>query len=111
MDCKKSLAGRLKHKITIQQLTETRDSYGGLVNTWATFATMRAAITPLSGGEFYQAKQEFSSSILKFKIRYKAGIQTKMRILYDSRYFDIESIIDINMEHKVIDLMCTENVS
>lgn len=41
-------AGNLRHRITIQRETTTRDAYGSEVKTWADLATVWASLDPLS---------------------------------------------------------------
>ena len=47
-------AGQLRHRVTIQQATETTDGFGGVTQAWATFATVWAAVEPLTGREYLQ---------------------------------------------------------
>jgi SPP1 family predicted phage head-tail adaptor len=41
-------AGKLRHRITIQRETTTRDEYGSEVKTWLPLATVWASVEPLS---------------------------------------------------------------
>ena len=46
----------LRHKILIEQVTETRDSAGRVIETWSTYATRRAEVEPLNGREYFEIK-------------------------------------------------------
>lgn len=103
-----TLRSRLRHKITVEQPTETIDSNGVVTQTWATYYTCRAAIIPINGREYYEAKQVASDVTTRFRIRYcamAAAMTNKMRLKYGSDYYDIESIIDPQMKHEEIILM------
>lgn len=98
----------LRQKIRIQSATETQDSFGAISTTWSTFADVYADIMPIRGNEFFIVHQEKSQATIKFTIRYLSGLTTKHRILYDSRVFDIESIINIKERNREMILMCRE---
>ena len=100
--------GALRHPIVIQTQTEAKDSYGAVTPSWATFASVRAEVSPVVGREYFVAKQSSSSTTHRFRIRYLANVTAQMRILFDSRYFIIESVIDIDERNKEMVLMATE---
>lgn len=104
-------ARRLKHKITIQNATEAQDSYGEPVKTWGTYAIRDAEVIPSAGNEYFTAQQIFSQKAVVFRLRYdntSRQITPKMRVSYDSRVFDIESVINFRELNRDIDLMCVE---
>jgi len=104
------IAGRLNKQITIQQVTETKNSFGEVSEAWSTYNTVWAEIKPISGKEYFNAESVQSEVTHKIKTRYLSGITTKMRISYDSRVFDIETVINIDERSRYIEMMCTENV-
>lgn len=103
-------AGMLRHKIVVQKFTEVQDVYGEADKTWTTFKTLWAHVSPISGREYFDAKQHTSEISHQVKIRHLDGVTPKMRILYDSRYFDIESVINEGERDKQVTLMCREVV-
>lgn len=100
--------GRLRHRITIQQKTTIVDQDGIPTETWAEFATVWASVEPLRGREYFQAAAVNAENMVRFRIRYRAGIRPDMRIQYDSRIFSINSVIDVDERHTEIHLMCQE---
>ena len=44
-------AGRLRHRLNLQESTETRNAHGEAIITWATSYTVWGAVEPLSGSE------------------------------------------------------------
>jgi len=105
------MIGKLRHRITLQEIIKTDDGYGGIVETWKDIATVWAAIEPLKGTERYQAQQVQSELTHKVTIRYRAGIKPQMRILYGNRVFDIEAVIDVDERHRWLELLCSEVVA
>ena len=98
-------AGQLRFQVTIQQPTITQ-SYGEPTETWTTFAISMADIQPISGREYFAAKQVISEQMFRITTRYIAGITTKMRVSYGGNYYDIQDVIDVNFRHREIQLMC-----
>lgn len=103
-------AGRLRHKVIIQTPTEVNDSQGQPIKTWSTYAQPFASVEPLNGNELFTASGVNSKVIARIRLRYLAGLTTKMRILFDNRYYNIESPIDPAERNAEIVLMCSEGL-
>lgn len=102
-------AGKLRHKVTIQSRTLTADSYGGQTETWATFAAgVWAAVEPLTSSEQWRAQQAQASVSHRVTIRYLAGVEPTMRVLFGTRHLNIGSIRNIEERNKELELLCTE---
>jgi SPP1 family predicted phage head-tail adaptor len=102
------LACKLRHSVTIQERTETQNSTGEVTWSWTDFKTVRAAIEPLRGQEFFAAQQVQSSTNTRIRIRYIAGVVPKMRVVHGTDYYEIEGIIDPEMRHRELQLMCVK---
>ena len=104
-------AGELRHKIVIQQNTPTtRDSMNVEVDSWADFATVWASIEPIRGKEFWDSQQVNAEITGKIKIRYLAGVISKMRVKYETRIFEIISVINPGEKNSELQLMVKESV-
>ena len=101
-------AGHLRHQIVVETPTETADTMGGITTTWATFKTIRAAVMPLRGREYLEARQTQTAVSHRIRIRYLEDLTTKMRIKWGTRYFDIESVLNILERNHQMDLMVIE---
>lgn len=101
-------AGKLRHQITILQVSESRTGSGGVSESWSTYATVWASIEPLNGREYLASQQRQSSETHKVRIRYLFGITTKMRVLWGSRTFDIQAVLDTDENGRETVLMCVE---
>lgn len=101
-------AGKLRHQVTIQQATETRNTLGEAIRTWSTVATVWASVEPLRGREFFDAEQVQSEISQRVRMRYRSGIKPTMRLLYGSRILQIQAVIDVDERHREIHLMCRE---
>jgi SPP1 family predicted phage head-tail adaptor len=100
--------GKLRHRLIIQKVAETQDTSGGIVSTWTTFARVWGSIEPLRGREFFAAREKQSRIDTRIRIRYLEGINPKMRIIWEDHTYEILAILDIEMAHKEMQLMCYE---
>ena len=100
--------GPLNKRVTIQTATESRDSHGDVAQTWATHATVWAAIEPLSGSERIVAQQAEAFTTHRVRIRYLSTVTSDMRVLYGTRYFNIESVLNIDERGEEMHLLCQE---
>lgn len=100
--------GKLRHKIIIQQSSVTVGSGGLATESWTSFATIYAAVEPLTGREFFEAAAKMPSVTTRFRIRYLAGVTPGMRISYDGKYYDITNVLHINEHREEMHLMTKE---
>jgi SPP1 family predicted phage head-tail adaptor len=101
-------AGKLRHRVTIQQAVEAHNAYGETIRTWSTVATVYASVEPIRGREFFDAEQVQSEISQRVRMRYRSGIKPTMRLLYGSRLLQIQAVIDVEERHREIHLMCRE---
>lgn len=104
-------AGKLKHRIVIQQATSTTSAEGMAVPSWSTFATVWAAVEPLMGREALEAQAITPTATTRFRVRYLAGVLPEMRISWNSKYFEIQSVTDQGAAKQEMWLMAKEVVS
>lgn len=102
------LIGDLKHRVALQYQTKVADNMGGFTTTWVDAASVSAAIWPVSASETIQAAQATMTITHRIRIRYRAVLKAGWRISYAGRFFNIVSIIDPNMAHRWLDVMCKE---
>lgn len=132
--------GPLRHRVKIQTPVITRDDCGGAIETWEDFAapasgvytdpaiagaetdsgttgvlttltsTFYASIEPLIGREYMAAKQMQADVTHKIRMRYIPGLTTTMRIVFGTRVFEIESILNVQERNRELVIMATEDV-
>jgi len=103
-------AGTLRNLITIQTPTETFDTAGELVQSWADYVSVWAEIVPLVGREYWSARQVNAETTGKLRIRYFSSITPKMRIKFNSRYFNILGIINVEERNEEMVIYYSEAV-
>lgn len=85
-------AGRLRHRIAIQQKVQAQNPVtGAITHTWQTVAGMEsvpASIEPLSVRELLAAQAVQSEMIARITIRYRPGLDATMRILHKGKIYN-----------------------
>lgn len=99
-------AGELRNRITIESYTATRGTMGGEVKTWATVATIWASKAHQTSREFFAAAKVNAEITDLFIIRYRSGITPKMRVSFDSKYYDILGADDPDGRRRSLHLLC-----
>jgi len=105
-------AGTLRHYVTIEHLTgSTPDGFGNVRKTWTAFySNVPAEITPATSKEIWAGTQEKTSNTHVVVIRYGSGIDTTMRVVYGSRIFTINGILNKDERNIELTLLCREEV-
>lgn len=100
----------MRHTISVQTNTDSRDAYGGITNSWATTFTTRASINEVRGGERVGSGQTAADKFLKivFRVDPSNPVSPQNRILFGSRVFDIESIVDFEERGHFYEAMVIE---
>ena len=107
-------AGSLRHRVSIQTETLTPDGMGGFTTSWGAVTGMSsvpAGIWPLSSKERLDAMKLESVITNKIRIRYRAGITSKHRIVFGSRIFNIKGApINADEKNKTLDFLVEEDI-
>lgn len=101
----------LSKRVTLQAATESRDLVGGLVETWAAYATVWAAVRNASGRELWYRQQMAATSVWSIDIRYRGDVTTKHRVVYDDRTFEIRAVVDPDVSRRYLTLACDEVIA
>jgi SPP1 family predicted phage head-tail adaptor len=99
-------AGKLRHRITIQQLIDGQDEIGQPAQTWSDVATVWADIRHKSGSEAIKADQVTSTVQASIRIRYRTGINAGMRAVHGATVYDIKSVLPDERSREHVDLVC-----
>jgi len=102
------MIGDLRHQVLLQRYALLQDALDEPIETWATISTAWAKISPVTGQEFFAADQLNSSVDHKITVRYIAGLSPKDRVLFGTRIFNIEAILDTDERRRYLTLMASE---
>lgn len=104
--------GRLRHRLTIQRVTEDQSDTGQPVQTWTDLATRWAGIQSVLG----QSKEEFTGEQVtgeithRITMRYYPGLTSKDRLLFGTRVFNIVAIDNVMELNHVLEIRAKEVV-
>lgn len=104
-------AGKYRHRVTIERLTESKDATGGLTESWSIVATRWARVVPLSGKESYDEAHELAVINARIELRADSittSITAKDRATWNGAVYDIETPIDVGGLGREIHLMCKQ---
>lgn len=102
--------GAMRHVIRIEQRSTTQDAAGEPLNTWTLYAERRAALDRLPGREVWASAQRSGRIPVVFRIHYTDGVLPSMRVVFNSRVFDILSVVDVDGHNESMALVTEEHV-
>lgn len=99
-------ANELNRRITIQRKGRTTDDAGYPIpgaKEWEDVCTIWAFREPLRGREFFAAAAAQAETTVRYKIRYRLGIKSDMRIIDEKKVVDGEEKARIYKIDTVLD--------
>lgn len=104
--------GRLDRKITIQSYSHTiaTNGFGQPNNNYTNQHTVWASVKTSRGNEKYLEGRDVAFNQVTFTIRHIADLNTKMRVSYDNRFFDILFIEDSEVNRDDFQILHTQEV-
>lgn len=106
-------AGKLFRKVTVQERGPGLDSHGQENGAWNTKATRRAFLEPLQGRELFTARQVHAEVTHRVTLRYGvdiSGLKPKWRLQFDSKNYDVLSVVNTRQRKRELILLCAELV-
>lgn len=109
-------AGPKRQRISVQTLSEVQDTFGQTIPTWTTQGTYWAEVRNLAGREAVNAKQIKADTTHQVTMRYigtlfsTAGLLPSMRLLFNTRVFNILWVNNIDERNREYQLLCQEYV-
>ena len=106
-------AGRIRHKVTVQRATDTANSMGEPIRSWATLATTWAGVEPTRGKEMYAAMQVQGEVVVRFILRYQSALSDLAindRIMRGSTIYDIKSAVNIDERNIQFEIFAKQHI-
>lgn len=97
--------------MNIQTPVPTQNDFGEEIIEWSTLTTVWANVLPASGRESYVSAGEQQLAVITHRIqmRYRTDLNAKMRVVWEDRNLDIESVQDPTGKRGYLMVMCREN--
>ncbi len=103
-------ASKLRHLLTIEQVTETQNSYGEPVPSWSELARVYGSLEPLQGRELFSVSMVDNEITSKAVIRYRDDVTPKMRVKFRDEYYQIKVIRNLGTKDRELELLLTTGV-
>ena len=102
--------GKSDRRITVERYTTSTNAYGERVQTWGTLLTVWAELMKTGEGmtERISTNQDMPIQRVRFKVRSSSdsqGIKADDRVLYNSKYYNIQGIEEIGRNDQLV-LLC-----
>jgi SPP1 family predicted phage head-tail adaptor len=105
-------AGRLRHRVSVQEYVTTQDSETGSVSeAWATMAEMWAEVKALSGREFVAAQTPTPGVTTRITIRHLDNVDASKRIQHGDTIYNIKAVLPDPTFKRHLTLMCEQGVN
>lgn len=101
--------GKLNKRLTFMKLAEITDEIGQTSQLLRPICTIWGSLYPVRGMEFYEIQKVQSRITHKCYVRYHDDIDSNCYIEYNGKKYTIESVIDVDLAHKMLEIMCTEH--
>ena len=97
--------------VELQELRETRDRFGGVVESWAEIEKVWASVRQTGTSENFQndADRAIALRNATIRIRWRNDVQETARVVYDGFPWDIKGIAEIGFRRE-LDLICQTDV-
>lgn len=102
--------GKLRHQISLLKPIIVKDALGQEIENFEVQKPVWASIEPLSGKEYFSAKQVNSEATVKITIRYIEFLLPHWVVQFGHQVFNIEAIINFEEKNKYLQLLCSEKV-
>ena len=102
-------AGKLNRIIAIESSVVSKGASGGKQTQWGPFAAgVAAAVRHLNGSEkpISSAGGQVAEARTEFTIRWRSGVNAQMRVLYDSKIYNIRHVNDFSAKRESLILTC-----
>ena len=103
--------GKMRHRITFQRITPAINENGFESGLPQEYKAVWAAVSNLSGREFFAAAQVNAENTVKFTIRYLAGLDQTMQIIFDGKPYNIIAIDNLKYKNKYMEIKAVEVAS
>lgn len=113
-------AGKLRHRLLLEQPIVTQDDTGGEVINWSVFRTVWASVEPLRGRgplrgrEQLIANQSLAPLDTRIRIRWSPAVNmvtAKWRGTHQGIIYNFKSISQTDMGHREIEIMAQSGLN
>lgn len=107
--------GQLNKRITFLSLSgDAEDDLGQITNGFTEIGTFWGSLYPVRGQEYYELQKTESRVTHKCYVRYReslAELDSNNYLRYGGKTYSIESVLDVDLEHKLLEIYCSDHIN
>lgn len=103
--------GKLNKRLTFKRLDEVEDDLQQKTQSLAKVCTVWGSLYPVRGIEYYELQKIQSKITHKCYVRYREDIDSNCYIEHQGKIYTIQSALDVDLEHKMLEIMCVEHLN
>ena len=97
----------MRHRITIQNFSSTRDGSGQAVSSWVDLHSGEPAnFYDVGGGTSYRGQQLEEDVRAVFEVRFREGYSPKQRVVFEGSNYGITRVGRVNGGRRYLALYC-----
>ena len=100
--------GKLNKRITLQRTVEAEDELGNSRTEWRDYKSIWATVKPYKASEYNFMGKLKPDVTHRFYVRYRYDVSPDMRIKYNKRVFEISGVIDMEEQHRLLEIQAQE---
>lgn len=100
--------GDLRHRLELEKLSRVSDGAGGYTESWASVASIWAAIAAKSGRETVIAERLSSHVTYDIIIRYRSDVTAEMRFRDGAKLYYIVAFFDMDGHEAWLKCVCEQ---
>jgi len=103
-----TVVGDLRRRVALQSPTDSIDSYGQAIRTWATYATVWASVVSTPGSEPQSALMQSSVTTYTVTMRYRTDVLPTHRMIYGEVTLNIVGLSTVDGVNKHLRIMAMQ---
>ena len=104
-------SGKLRQRVELQEPSGTQSGSGYRKDDYGAYATVWAAVEPLSGREFLEGRMATAEVNTRIRIRYNERVKPEHRVRWGEKLYHVEAVINPETRDREMALMCKRIVS
>ena len=100
--------GRLNKRVTFYTRSDTVNELNQKSKKLTQIRTVWASVAPVRGLERYELQKMQEEVTYRIYTRYLADIHADLYIKYENSLYEIRSVIDVDLEHKMLEIDAVE---
>jgi SPP1 family predicted phage head-tail adaptor len=104
-------AGKLRHRVRLESRVRAENAIGEVEETFELVAERWAHVRPITAAELLRANKPELQTTHVVTLRYVGNIPATSRLVWGTRTFQIEGVINRDERNRQMDLTCVETTN